>query len=242
MRTNSCPGGYTLARPHERRKDIGIAMSFIHTTPPDAARDAVADMYRRQQAAWGYVPNYAKVFCHRPEVMARWGQLLSEIKRPMDKRRLELVTFAAAHEVRNSACSLAHGTALREFFSDPQIVAMAQGRLDGLLGEDEQAMLRYARQVAKDAAQVTAEDVAALQGHGFSDTEIFDIAAVAAGRAFFTKLLDALGVQSDSPALAIDEPLRSALTVGRPIDRQACVTLPVAEVPQAATHGDRDVH
>jgi len=157
-------------------------MTFINTTAPDAAHDAVADMYQRQQAAWGYVPNYAKVFCHRPQVMACWGQLLTEIKRPMDKRRFELVTFAAAHELRNSACALAHGRVLREFFSDAQIVSIAEGRLDGLLDEAEQAMLRFARQVAKDASQVTARDVAALVELGYSDAEIFDIAAAAAGR------------------------------------------------------------
>lgn len=217
-------------------------MSFIRTTPPHAARDALADMYRRQQAAWGYVPNYAKVFCHRPEVMARWGQLLAEIKRPMDRRRFELVTFAAAHELRHSACAIAHGQALRPFFNDAQIIAIAEGRLAGLLGEGEQAMLRYARQVARDAAQVTAGDVAALQAHGFSDAEIFDIAAVAAGRAFFTKLLDALGVLADSPALALDDSLRRVLTVGRPIDVQACDTMPAPPAAQASPSGDRHVH
>ncbi len=217
-------------------------MSFIRTTPPHAARDALADMYRRQQAAWGYVPNYAKVFCHRPEVMARWGQLLAEIKRPMDRRRFELVTFAAAHELRHSACAIAHGQALRPFFNDAQIIAIAEGRLAGLLGEGEQAMLRYARQVARDAAQVTAGDVAALQAHGFSDAEIFDIAAVAAGRAFFTKLLDALGVLADSPALALDDSLRRVLTVGRPIDVQACDTMPAPPAAQASPPGDRHVH
>lgn len=217
-------------------------MSFIRTTPPHAARDALAEMYRRQQAAWGYVPNYAKVFCHRPEVMARWGQLLAEIKRPMDRRRFELVTFAAAHELRHSACAIAHGQALRPFFNDAQIIAIAEGRLAGLLGEGEQAMLRYARQVARDAAQVTAGDVAALQAHGFSDAEIFDIAAVAAGRAFFTKLLDALGVLADSPALALDGSLRRVLTVGRPIDAQACDTMPAPPAAQASPSGDRHVH
>jgi uncharacterized peroxidase-related enzyme len=203
-------------------------MTFINTTPPDAAHDAVAEMYQRQQAAWGYVPNYAKVFCHRPQVMARWGQLLAEIKRPMDKRRFELVTFAAAHELRNSACALAHGKVLREFFSEAQIVSIAEGRLDGLLDEAEQAMLRFARQVAKDASQVTARDVAALGELGYTDAEIFDIAATVAGRAFFTKLLDALGVAPDSPFLALDEPLRRSLTVGRPIDVHAYVQLPLA--------------
>ena len=204
-------------------------MTFITTTPPHAAQDAVADMYRRQQASWGYVPNYAKVFCHRPEVLARWGQLLAEIKRPMDKRRFELVTFAAAHELRHSACALAHGKALRDFFSDEQIVSIAAGRLDGVLGEAEQAMIRFARRVANDASKVTGDDVEALRELAYTDAEIFDIAATAAGRAFFTKLLDALGVAPDSPFLALDEPLRSSLTVGRPIDTHACVGLPPAD-------------
>ena len=84
-------------------------MAFIETTPPEAAEGAVAAMYLRQQKAWGFVPNYAKVFCHRPEVLARWGQLLTEIRRPMDKRRFELVTFAAACALGNSACALVHG-------------------------------------------------------------------------------------------------------------------------------------
>ncbi len=217
-------------------------MTFIRTTPPHAARDAVAAMYQRQQASWGFVPHYAQAFCHRPEVMARWGQLLAEIKRPMDKRRFELVTFAAAHELRHSACALAHGRVLREFFRDEQVIAIAEGRLDGVLDEAEQAMVRFARQVAKDASQVTAGDVAALIRHGFTDGEVFDIAAAAAGRAFFTKLLDALGVAADSPFLALDEPLRRALTVGQPIDTQPCVQMPAADAPPTITTGAHHAH
>jgi alkylhydroperoxidase family enzyme len=204
-------------------------MAFIETTPPAAADGAVEAMYRRQQATWGYVPNYAKVFCHRPEVMARWGQLLAEIKRPMDKRRFELVTFSAAHELRHSACVLAHGKALREFFTDEQILAIAAGRLDGILGDAEQCLVTFARQIARDASQVTAAQVAALEEHGYTGAEIFDIAATAAGRAFFTKLLDALGVEADSPFLALDASFRRPLTLGRAIDVADCVTMPGTE-------------
>src|SRR6187401_2592943 len=142
------------------------SMAFIATIPAGAARDAVQRMYLRQQAAWGYLPNYAKVFCHRPQVMARWGQLLAEIKRPMSKRRFELVTFVTAHELRHSACALAHGRALREFFSDEQIVAIAEGRLAGVLDEGEQCMVRFARQIASDASSVNETHVASLKQHG----------------------------------------------------------------------------
>jgi alkylhydroperoxidase family enzyme len=204
-------------------------MAFIETIPPLLADGAVAGMYLRQQASWGYVPNYAKVFCHRPEVLARWGQLLAEIKRPMDKRRFELVTFTAAHELRHSACALAHGKVLREFFSDEQILAIAEGRLDGVLSPAEQSVVHFARQIARDASRVTAAQISALEGHGYSGAEIFDIAAAAAGRAFFTKVLDALGVEADSPFLALDATFRRALTVGRAIDEGECATMPSAE-------------
>jgi uncharacterized peroxidase-related enzyme len=202
---------------------------FIETIPPERADGAVAAMYLRQQASWGFIPNYAKVFCHRPEVMARWGALLAEIKRPMDKRRFELATFVAACELRNSACALAHGRALREFLSDAQIAAVAQDRCAGVLDAADAALVAFARQVARDAAGVTAEQVAGLKAHGFTDAEVFDIATTAAGRAFFTKVLDALGVLIDSPFLAFDPMLRDTLTVGRPIDTRECETMPVAQ-------------
>jgi len=210
-------------------------MAFIETTPPEAAEGAVAAMYQRQQSAWGYIPNYAKVFSLRPEVLARWGQLLAEIRRPMDKRRFELITFAAALELRNSACVLVHGKALKAFFTDAQILAIAEGRCDTILCAAEQAMVAFARQTAIDATQTTAGQVAALRQHGYTDAEIFDIAATAAGRAFFAKLLDALGALPDPPLLALDESLRRALTVGRPIDEGDCVTMVVAEPVAAAS-------
>jgi uncharacterized peroxidase-related enzyme len=208
-------------------------MAFIETMRPEDVDGDAAAMYRRQQSAWGYVPNYAKVFCHRPEVMARWGQLLAEIKRPMDKRRFELVTFVAARELCNTACTLAHGKALREFFGDEEIVAIAAGRADGLLDAAERAMLDFARQVARDASRVTSGQVAALKAHGFSDAEIFDITATAAGRAFFTKVLDALGVMADSPFLAMDDAFRNPLTIGRPIDARNVDRMPELEPIEA---------
>ncbi|MGH8223363.1 MAG: carboxymuconolactone decarboxylase family protein [Woeseiaceae bacterium] len=192
-------------------------MSFIDTTPPDEASGEVLAMYQRQQSAWGYVPNYARVFSHRPEVLARWGRLLAEIRRPMSDRCFELATFAAAIELRNTACSLAHGQRLTGFFSEEEIRGIAAGQFGASVTGAEQAMLRFARQVARDASQVTADDVDALRKHGFTDAEVFDIAATAAGRAFFTKLLDALGVETDASVMQLDKPFRDALTVGRPL-------------------------
>lgn len=196
-------------------------MPFIETTAPAEAAGEVRAMYERQQDSWGYVPNYAKVFSHRPEVLARWGRLLAEIRRPMDDRRFELATFAAAHELRNSACALAHGKALTRFFDAAAVLAMAEGGEVPGLSEAERAIMAFSRKVARDATTVTQADVDALRGCGLSDAEIFDVVATAAGRAFFTKLLDGLGVLGDSPFGGMDAACVEGLTVGRPLDSAA---------------------
>lgn len=202
-------------------------MAYIDTIPPDDSQDEVRAMYERQQASWGYIPNYAKVFSHRPEVLARWGRLLAEIRRPMDARRFELVTFAAAHELRNSACALAHGTALTKFFTAAEVQAIAEGGEVAGLTAGERAMTAFSRKIARDATTITQTDIDELRSCGLSDAEIFDIVATSAGRAFFTKLLDGLGVLGDSPFGAMDAALRDALTVGRPLDHKAPETMNV---------------
>jgi uncharacterized peroxidase-related enzyme len=211
-------------------------MAFIKTTAPAHAQGEVLEMYQRQQASWGFVPNYAKVFSGRPEVLARWGRLLAEIKRPMSKRRFELVTFAAALELRNTACSLAHGRALTEFFTAAEVQQMKEDKFSGSVTEAERAIFRFARKVAKDASRITSGDIDLLKKHGLNDDEIFDISATAAGRAFFTKLLDALGVEPDSTFGELEKSFRDAMTVGRPIGYRAAErVLAAAEEPASAT-------
>jgi hypothetical protein len=102
-------------------------MAFIDTIPDAEIDDQVRAMYERQASFWGVVPNYAKVFCYRPETMGLWAQLQAAIKKPMGKRRYELVTFAAANALRSTLCSLAHGKTLTEFFPSEAVQAMARG-------------------------------------------------------------------------------------------------------------------
>ena len=192
-------------------------MAYIETVPSPADNEELRAMYERQQAHYGYLPNYAKVFCYRPEIMGLWAQLQSGIKRHMDRRRYELVTFAAANALRSTLCSLAHGKLLTEFFSMEDVQAIARGEAPHSLSAAEAAMMVFGRKVARDASAVTADDLELLKQHGFTDAEIFDISATAAARAFWTKMLDSLGVEVDAPLRAMSREFRDALTVGRPI-------------------------
>ena len=71
---------------------------------------------------------------------------------------------------------------------------------------------------------------------GFAIGTPDDIAAAAAGRAFFTKLLDAMGVLADGQPRELAPAVCEALTVGRPVDTAPHVTMPPESAPGA--HAD----
>ncbi len=193
-------------------------MSFINTIPATEAEGPVLEMYQRQEGAWGYVPNYAKSFCHRPEVMAHWGRLLAEIRRPVDDRRFELVTFVVAIELGHSPCSLAHGLKLAAMIGADSVMTLARREWPSALTAAERSMVEFARRVARDASNITSGEVEALKvKHGLTDADVFDVVAIASARVFFTKILDALGSEPDSGFMQIAPELRRSLTAGRPI-------------------------
>jgi uncharacterized peroxidase-related enzyme len=191
-------------------------MSFIEVIPDEKISAEVQAMYERQKSFWGFVPNYARVFCWRPELMGLWAQLQIGIKRTMDKRRFELITFAAAHTLRSTLCSLAHGRALTQFFSPEDVQLMARGASPASLSTAEAAMMAFARKVARGPFAVAASDVETLKKHGFSDAEVFDITAAVAARAFWTGIVESLGVEPEPVFHELEPEFRKTMTVGRP--------------------------
>jgi uncharacterized peroxidase-related enzyme len=193
-------------------------MAFIETVTDDRASEPVAELFDRERASRGYVPNYLRVLAHRPAVCAAWGELLGAIKASMDARRYELVTVAAARRLRSSYCMLAHGTVLVDQFFEPSALrdVVLDHRSAGLPQVDV-AVMDLAEKVAGDATSITESDIERLRELGLSDDEILDVVLAAAARCFFSKTLDALGVHADVAFAKLEPELRDALTVGRPI-------------------------
>lgn len=193
-------------------------MAFITTVPVSEATGEVRAMYEKAQLNLGYVPNYAKVFSHRPAVMAGWLGLIGSVRGNLDLRRYELVTLAAARALKSSYCMLAHGTILRDQFYTPErLAAIADDFETADLDPLDVAIMSFAERIVRDASSVTAEDVQRLRDHGLSDAEIFDIAAAASARCFLSKLVDALGAEPDAAFTQMDAALRRHLLVGRSI-------------------------
>ena len=75
---------------------------FITPVPESESTDDLAEYYRKQRSAWGFLPNYAGAFSTRPDVAQAWNLLNSTIRDGMDRRRFELATIAAARALRST--------------------------------------------------------------------------------------------------------------------------------------------
>ena len=197
-------------------------MAFIETVPLAEATGEVEEIYRSNQRDWGFVPNYVKLYSRRPGVLKGWGGLSGAIQRNMDGRRYELATLAAARALRSSYCMLAHGARLAEQYATTEEAAAICGDFrTARLSDAEVAVMAYAEKIARDATSVTQEDIDGLRRHGLTDDEIFDVAATAAARCFFSKMIDALGAAPDMRLGEIDPAFRETLIVGRGVSTEA---------------------
>jgi len=191
---------------------------FIEEVTDEAAAGEAQELLERDRAATGYVQNFMRVLALRPDVFAAWKSLRDSIQKPMDLRRYELATVAAATQLHSSYCSLAHGKILSDrFVAADAVCALAAGGIPAGLDEAEIAVVELARKVAGDASSVTQADIDRCRDAGLADGDVLEVVLAAALRAFFTKVLDATGVQPDAVFRELEPALREALTFERAI-------------------------
>lgn len=192
---------------------------FIETTAESAAEGALADWYSSQRNGWGFLPDYAGCFAARPDVAKAWTALNLTIRGGMDRRRFELATIAAARALRSTYCTVAHTAFLRDVCGDAETVqALALAPDGSSLSEQDTAVYAFATKVALDASAIEQSDVDDLHRAGLSDDDISNVVYAVAARAFFTKVLDALGARLDpETAGTFDPAVLAGMLVGRPV-------------------------
>jgi len=193
-------------------------MTFTETIGAEEASGATAEMYATDEENFGFLPNFTQAFSLRPSAYAAWRQLNGAIKASMDLRRYELATVAAARRLRSSYCMLAHGSVLMGQFLDADALAeVVKDHRSADLSDADVAVMDLAEKVVDDATSVQQADIDRLRSAGLTDGEIVDVVLAAAARCFFSKTLDALGVEPDAKYAALEPGLRDVLTVGRQI-------------------------
>ena len=156
---------------------------FIQTIQEKDAEGKLRDIYDGDRKSLGYIPNHARVFSLRPEVLESWRAFQVSIRKNLRLRSYELVTLAAAKALKCRYCLLAHGAILKKNgFSVDQLRAVLTNFHDAGLEPVEVAMMEFAEKIVLSANEMVQADIDVLRALGLEDVEILDIALTASMR------------------------------------------------------------
>ena len=132
----------------------------------------------------GFVPNVFLALARRPEefrAFFAYHDALMDKEGGLSKAEREMIVVATSGANHCQYCVVAHGAILRIRAKRPLVadqVAVNYRKAD--ISPRERAMLDFAMKVSRQAEEVAEDDFAALAAHGFSDDDVWDIAAIAA--------------------------------------------------------------
>ena len=162
-------------------------------------KDLPADIRERIEAVQqktGFVPNVFLALAHRP---AEWRAFVAYHDALMEKElgpgitlskaEREMIVVATSGANHCQYCVVAHGAILRIRAKDPRIAdQLAVNYRKADLSARQRAMIDFAMQVALHSDTVDEASLQALQAHGFTTDDAWDIAAIAAFFAMSNRL------------------------------------------------------
>ena len=188
--------------------------SFL-AEPPEA--EAVRSVHESYVAEDGYVANYARVWCWRPEILTAFADLRSEVvsRSSLSPSEVAVMVVATASTLGDSYCSLAWGKRLSGLAGEEAAAALLKGD-EGSLSKREAALARWARKVVQDPNATTEADVEQLRDAGLGEQEIFEATVWIGMRLGFSTINDALGIRPDRELLRrVPKVVGDSVTFGR---------------------------
>ncbi|MCA7963321.1 peroxidase-related enzyme [Burkholderia cenocepacia] len=147
---------------------------------PDDIRARIAAVQEKS----GFIPNVFLTLAHRPDefrAFMAYHDALMDKPGNLSKAEREMIVVATSAANQCQYCVIAHGAILRIRAKDPLIadqVATNYRKAD--ITARQKAMLDFAMKVSQSAHQVGEPDFDTLKTHGFTEDDIWDIAAISA--------------------------------------------------------------
>src|SRR6187399_1954083 len=147
----------------------------------------------------GFVPNVFLALAHRPDefrAFFAYHDALMDKEGGLTKAEREMIVVATSGANECQYCVVAHGAILRIRAKNPQIadqVAVNYRKAD--ITPRQRAMLDFAMKVSREANGISEADFSPLASHGFSDDDIWDIAAISAFFAMSNRMANVTGMR-----------------------------------------------
>jgi uncharacterized peroxidase-related enzyme len=172
--------------------------------------DDIRAIYEANRAKIGFVPNVFRAYAKRPEHFRAFMQYHDVLMRGpsgLTRAEREAIVVAVSSENRCLYCTIAHGAALRILGKHPMLAdQIAANWRTADLTPRLRAMLTFASRVNEPGFAATDDEIAALRNEGFSEDDVWDIAAVAAFFGFSNRMAGVMGMRPNAEFYAMGRP------------------------------------
>lgn len=131
----------------------------------------------------GFVPNVLQAYAFDNAKLKAFIDLVDDLMlgdSGLSKLEREMIAVAVSSVNHCHYCLTAHGAAVRQRAKDPEMgELMAQNYRAAPLSRQQKAMLDFAVKLTESPASIEESDRQALRAAGWTDRDIWDIAAVA---------------------------------------------------------------
>jgi len=162
-------------------------MNSISRYPVPELSDFPEDIKRRVMAVQekaGFVPNVFLAMGHRPDELRAfmdYHDALMNKEGGLSQAEREMIIVTTSNDNGCLYCVVAHGAVLRIRAKNALVAdQVAINYLKADISARQKDMLTFALKISNNAQATSDDDFAVLQSHGFSDEDIWDIAAITA--------------------------------------------------------------
>jgi uncharacterized peroxidase-related enzyme len=152
------------------------------TLKPDRLSPEMAAYFTKCQERLGFVPNVLAAYAFDNAKLQAFVAMYNDLMLApsgLSKLEREMIAVAVSSVNRCYYCLVAHGAAVRALSGDPPLgELMAMNYRAARLNKRQRAMLDFAVKLTAEPWAVEEPDRDALRRVGFSDRDIWDIAAV----------------------------------------------------------------
>ena len=151
--------------------------------PPAPLAPAMEAYFKKCEEKLGFVPNVLKAYAFDMGKLEAFVAMYNDLMlgaSGLSKLEREMIAVAVSSQNRCYYCLVAHGAAVRTLSGDPPLgELMVMNYRAARLNKRQRAMLDFAVKLTASPWEIEEEDRERLRGAGFSERDIWDIAAVA---------------------------------------------------------------
>ncbi len=155
----------------------------LNLPPVDPLPEGTAKFFKICEEKLGLVPNVLLSYAHNIDKLNAFSGMYNDLMlgdSGLSKLEREMIAVAVSAVNRCFYCLVSHGAAVRELSGKPELgEALVMNYRVADLDKRQRAMLDFAVMMTEASYKIEEEDRQKLRDVGFSDADIWDIAAVA---------------------------------------------------------------